>query len=257
MARLKHATIHEVVSWNGDASHWNLAFVRNLNDWEEDSFCELLAILAGKEVLSQEKDEIVWPFNSKGSFSIKSFCSTHSDVLGGYDFAAKSIWKSKAPTKVSFFAWAASIGRIPTDDMLKRRNFRGPSRCSLCLEEEETADHLLVHCRWASALWDLALSLMGVSWVQPSNVRDVVVAWKRRMQKSWVLEVWNMVPLSIWWTTWKERNRRIFDDIAGSFQEFKLYFLRLLYSWSAGLCGNRSVNFLAFVDCIMDESIRA
>ena len=59
MARLKYATVKEVVSWNGDVSHWNLIFVRSLNDWEEDSICNLLAVLAGKEVLSQGKDEIV------------------------------------------------------------------------------------------------------------------------------------------------------------------------------------------------------
>jgi len=57
-------------------------------------------------------------------------------------------------------------------------------------------DHLLVHCRWVSSLWDLSLSLMGVNWVQPSNVRDVAVAWRRRMKKSWILGVWNMVPLA-------------------------------------------------------------
>ena len=98
-------------------------------------------------------------------------------------------------SSMCFFAWAATIGKIPTDDMLKRRNFRGPSRCSMCLEEEEIVDHLLVHSHWVSALWDLALSLMGISWVQPSNVRDVVVAWRRRMKKSWILGVWNMVWL--------------------------------------------------------------
>jgi len=130
----------------------------------------LLAVLAGKEVLSQGKDEIVWPLNSKGSFSVKSFCSTYFDALDGRDFTAKSIWKSKAPTKVCFFAWATTLGKIPTDDMLKRRNFRGPGRCSMCLQEEEALDHLLVHCRWVSSLWDLALSLMGISWVQPSNM---------------------------------------------------------------------------------------
>ena len=66
-----------------------------------------------------------------------------------------------------------------------------------------------------------------------------------------------MVPLAIWWTTWKERNRRIFDDKALPLQDFKLYFLRLLYSWSVGLYGNKTSNFLAFVDCIMVESSRA
>ena len=40
-----------------------------------------------------------------------------------WDVAAKSIVKSKAPTKVCFFAWAASKGNISTKDKLKRRNF--------------------------------------------------------------------------------------------------------------------------------------
>jgi len=151
MARLKYATV-KVVSWNGNISHWNLTFIRSLNDWEDDNNCNLLAILAGKEVLSQGKDEIVWPLNSEGSFSIKRFCSTQFEALDGRDFATKSIWKSKAPTKVCFLAWLATLGKIPTDDMLKRRNFRGPSRCSMCLEEEEILDHLLVHSQWVSLL---------------------------------------------------------------------------------------------------------
>ena len=59
IARLKHATVNEVVSWNGDVSHWDFIFVRGLNDWEEDSVCNLLAVLADKKVMSQGNDEIV------------------------------------------------------------------------------------------------------------------------------------------------------------------------------------------------------
>jgi len=51
------------------------------------------------------------------------------------------------------------------------------------------------------ALGFISFYLMGISWVQPSNVRNVVVAWRRRMKKSWVLGVWNMVHLAIWWAT--------------------------------------------------------
>jgi len=125
------------------------------------------------------------------------------------------------------------------------------------LEEEESVDHLLVHCRLVSSLWDLCLSLMGVGWVQPSNVRDVVVTWRRRMKKSWMLRVWNMVSLPIWWATCKERNQRIFEDKPLSFQNYKLQFLRLLHIWSIGLNGNKNLNFLGFAYCIMDKSSRA
>ena len=127
------------------------------------------------------------------------------------------------------FAWAATKEKTPTEDTFKRRNFDGPSRRSMCLGEEESADHLLIHCRWASSLCHLSLSLMGVRWAQPSSIKDVVVAW-RRTKNNWISSVWNKIPLAILWCTWKERNSRIFEDKALSYQNYKLYFLRLLYN---------------------------
>ena len=45
-----------------------------------------------------------------------------------------------------FFAWEATWVRILTLDQLKRRGWRIPNRCYLCKEEEETSDHILIHC---------------------------------------------------------------------------------------------------------------
>jgi len=64
---------------------------------------------------------------------------------------------------------------------------------------------------WIISLWivggclcfGIYLSLMGVCWVLPSNVKDVLVAWRSSTKKS--LGVWKMVPLTIWWATRKER----------------------------------------------------
>ena len=78
---------------------------------------------------------------------------------------------------------------------------------------EETEDDLLVHCRWAS-FWHLSLSLMGVRWAQPSSIKDVPVAWRRRTKKIWVSGVWNMIPSAILSCTWKEKCSRIFEDQA-------------------------------------------
>ena len=62
MTHLKNAMVDEVVSWNVDICHWNLTFVRSLNDWEEDSVWGLLALLAVSR--SCPNDEIVWRLNS-------------------------------------------------------------------------------------------------------------------------------------------------------------------------------------------------
>ena len=71
------------------------------------------------------------------------------------------------------------------------------------------------------------------------------------MKKCWGFGVWKMIPLAIWWTTWKERNQRIFEGLYMSFQDFKLYFLRILYGWCHVLDGGTNLTFLDFVDKIM------
>ena len=102
--------------------------------------------LAGKEVMPQGKDEIVCTLNSKGCFTVKSFCSTHFDALDVYDFAAKSIWKSKAPTKVCFFAWAATMAR---------------SIRMTCLKEEILEVQADALCVWRrKKLWIISLYIV-------------------------------------------------------------------------------------------------
>jgi len=93
---------------------------------------------------------------------------------------------------------------------------------------------------------------MGVSLVQLSNVKDVLVAWRRRLKKSW-----KFGPLDIWQFTLKERIRQIFEGKASSHMDFKLYFLRMWYSWSQVLDDGSKVSFLDFVDKIMHGSLKA
>lgn len=92
-------------SWNGNQSHWNLSLLGSPNDWEEESGCNLPAVLADKNVVPQHNDEIVWPHGTKGSFTIKSIYHTlHERSSQGH--------------------------------------FHMPSRRSMCLEEEESVHHL-------------------------------------------------------------------------------------------------------------------
>jgi len=127
----------------------------------------------------------------------------------------------------------------------------------MCLQEKESIDYLFVHCHWVSSLWFLALSLISISWVQPFEVKDVLVAWRRILKKCWVHGIWKLVHLAIWWCIWKERNRRIFEGQVLSVEDFKLSFLGLLYSWSHVVNGSFNLSFLDFIDKIMYESLRA
>jgi len=85
------------------------------------------------------------------------------------------------------------------EDMLKRRNLSGLIN-ALCVSRRKN-------------LWIISFCIVG--WAQPPNVRDVVVARKKRMKKSWKLGSWSLqygslLRLAIWWATWKEENGHIF-----------------------------------------------
>ena len=73
--------------------------------------------LADMKTTPQGNDEIVWPQDPKGFFTVKSFGNTLHDWSSCSDFPANAIWRSKAPPKV-FFPWAATKEKMPTEDFL-------------------------------------------------------------------------------------------------------------------------------------------
>ena len=121
-------------------------------------------------------DRMIWPHDSKGEFTIKSFYRVLGEGSSDIDFPVDVIWRSKAPTKVCFLAWADTKGKVPTEDILKRRNFNLANRCPMCRQEEETADNLFIHCTGVSRLRHLSCALLGVNWVQHHTSREVLTA---------------------------------------------------------------------------------
>ena len=82
------------------------------------------------------------------------------------------------PSKLAFFAWEATWGRVLTIDRLQKRGWQIPNRCYLCGSDEENVNHLLIHCTVASVLWGMVLSLFGAQWVFPETVKEVIIRWK-------------------------------------------------------------------------------
>ena len=48
-----------------------------------------------------------------------------------------------------------------TLDQLKLHGMTFTNICFLCEEDEESIDHLLIHCKSAIMLWNLFLSIVG------------------------------------------------------------------------------------------------
>ena len=190
---------------------------------------------------------MVWNETKDGIFSVKS-CFNSLDHSSAVPFPWRIIWSTFVPTKVGFFAWEASWGKVLTQDQLKRRGWNLANRCPLCCDEEETINHILIHCSKAKVLWDLLFSLFGVNWVIPFSVRDTLLGWHAPLKDKKHSKVWRAAPLCLFWMVWKERNRIVFENEVLSLQRLKNSFICNLLSWANSSIVEGPLSLFNFVD---------
>ncbi|XP_020191978.1 uncharacterized protein [Aegilops tauschii subsp. strangulata] len=117
---------------------------------------------------------------------------------------AAFLWRSPAPSRVRFFAWLLTLGRIHTrDNLLKKHIVELQSAgCPECGVSLETPDHLIFGCPFARAFWcSLRLSTSGAS-VRAMHLFDASMAVGSASPHAFVqLCCWHL---------WKRRNAVVF-----------------------------------------------
>ena len=97
----------------------------------------------------------------KGRFSMKSFYNALADSSGGVE-GWHNFWTPTVPPRVLVFCWIARLNKILTIDKLRRRCHIIINGCPMCLEDEETVHHLLIHCPFAHRVWSTLFEMFGM-----------------------------------------------------------------------------------------------
>jgi len=116
--------------------------------------------------------------------------------------------------KHKFFAWLLVQSKILTADKLLARQWPCNPLCPLCNQEQETAEHLVLHCNFAKLVWEK----MEV-WTQqlvrpPENGLEIVDWWQKELAQLPKQTRKTKAAMMIYcaWNLWKERNRRVFEQ---------------------------------------------
>jgi hypothetical protein len=93
--------------------HWNPSFIRAAHDWELECFHSFFSLLYSSKTHPGEADNLLWTPSSSQRFTVKSYytllqSSEHSS------FPQRSVWKVKAPPRISFLLWIAALDIILT-----------------------------------------------------------------------------------------------------------------------------------------------
>jgi hypothetical protein len=243
----RHATVasHFLQSDPGAQIIWNITFVRNFNDWEVERVASFFECLHSHDSFRHGVDCLRWRLKGDGVFDIRSFYSALRDAPP-VTFPWKAIWGVRVPKRVAFFTWSAMWGRILSADNLMRRGFHLAGRCYMCQSEGETIRHLLLHCPTAMELWSYVFRSFGILWVMPKDLSDLLFGWYNGLGKVHS-RIWNLIPACLFWTLWRERNRRAFEDEECTVSQLLDFFSNSLFDWATVWGYTDSTTIISFL----------
>lgn len=205
--------------WNStgedpDWREWTIFNTNCIGDIQ-DTYQTLNQILLKWKIrVTDENDKLRWGPKGNGEFSLKEARDMieregQPDII---PWTAK-VWDNLLWPKVRTFLWLLMQKKTLTWENLLKKGFTGPSRCPMCLKEEETMNHLFNSCDWASQLWQWMEDMLETSDRNRDLIQETISNWRRNFSRIQRVEsIWKCVPGFITWTTWKERNRRIFME---------------------------------------------
>ncbi|WMV34938.1 hypothetical protein MTR67_028323 [Solanum verrucosum] len=170
---------------------WNFNFRRHLNDWEVQRVADFLNTVEPFNGLQTGNDVLWWTGNNGGVYKLANEAAL-------------------------------------TQDNVMKRGITLCSRCLLCGETLENVNHLFLRCKYTQQLWRIFLSHKGISWTMPGKVSEALKSWEEAGVLAKDRGRWRLIPASIWWAIWKERNSRCFENIENSVQKVKLNCILLL-----------------------------
>jgi len=189
LAHFQDAWVVDNLSVVDGVAHWSVVFTRYAQDWEVEMVLSFYEHLYSNRIQHGEVDRLVWNLSKRESFEVKTFYRALASQEA-VSFPWKSIWRVKAPKRVSFFVWITAFGKILTHDNLRRSHIVVVEWRCMCKKNEESIDNLLLHCDVARVVWRFFYSLSGVEWVMPRRVLDLLSGWGTSLGRGQVTQIW-------------------------------------------------------------------
>ncbi|XP_071697302.1 uncharacterized protein [Rutidosis leptorrhynchoides] len=142
---------------------------------------EMGLLLSNVQLDEAVEDRLIWSASSEGDYSVADAVRILvQTIFVDPPTWPKVIWGNNVPSKVMVFHRLAIRNSHPVYDVLTKRHILPSSQfnlCIWCLEEVETVNHLLLHCKWVFKIWSALFSWWNLVWVIPASIEDFSFDW--------------------------------------------------------------------------------
>lgn len=177
-----------------------------------DLCAKLDQLLSQRQIFVFEKeDKVFWCATKSGEYKVKWGYEIQRKRIRNPEWPYKLCWHNRILPKAGAFFLIALQDKVLTVNILKYIGIVGPSRCILCKKDEETSNHFLFNCSFASSCWEWFFDMIEYNSARNEKLLDFMSAWPLYFKSKWG-DLWLVGPSMIVWHIWKERNRRIFRE---------------------------------------------
>ncbi|OMO99000.1 reverse transcriptase [Corchorus capsularis] len=160
-------------------------------------------------------DILVWHFDNKGFYSIKSgymtLCNLHGDeenedleTIQDDKRFLRCICNAEVPPKVRVFAWRLFYEILPVMENLYSRHIEVERWCFRCKQEHETIIHAIQHCPFAIEVWNHVSNFFV-----HDEANQVVDGVRIDLETN---SDWFHLNLLTAWAIWGARNMALYDN---------------------------------------------
>ncbi|KAL5862339.1 hypothetical protein ACOSQ4_003635 [Xanthoceras sorbifolium] len=146
------------------------------------------------------RDSLIWHFDKKGCFSVKSayrlaLKDSCSDSPSGSRAPFpwwKKLWALQIPSKIKIFCWRACREALPTRGCLFKRGIGDSNLCPFCSRVPESVDHALWGCKASRSSWKECPFFSELNSLRSQVLCFVVGSWFAWSDRN--LRIHNVLP---------------------------------------------------------------
>ncbi|XP_038704727.1 uncharacterized protein LOC120000673 [Tripterygium wilfordii] len=188
-----------------------------------------------KEKYPRKADRVIWSYDSRGIFSVKSLYYKLQEDAFPTDGSVcyQDIWNGYCPPKVEFFVWTLLQKKINTRDKLTHLRIIQPADniCPFCSTEPESVNHVFLQCVVPKSMWYQFVSWWGLDWCPNGDISAFFQQWKGLVRGGLQEKLWTILFFVIVWSIWRERNETIFRGKSVEWNNVYLIIFVRLHHW--------------------------